>query len=229
MTLKSQLSRENHELAVFCAAIIAANVLAMLQVHGPLQMSFSLSAVPILIVSLALGWETGSMVGIYGGVLQAINYGSPLYILYSMIMGGVSGFFAKNHGLTKRWGSTLFAVGVFFMFIWMTTVGLSYMTPEIIAILMALTVFCAIEYTMLKKHLAHNPLLNMTLAACAGVAACIPYDIAILTFSQGYELFASLAVVAKDLTQDYLAAIIAAVLLQHKTLRKALELPSRVR
>jgi len=209
---------------VTSGAVVLSNILGLLSLRGPMEMSFSLSALPIFLISLTMGWEAGYAVGVLGGITQALQYGSFWYIFYTGILGAVSGHFAKNHKLNRKWGGVLFSVGVFFMFWWIILANQSRLISESLVILTALLAFTAIEYTLIKKHLTHNPLLNLTLAGCAGAAAYIPYDLLVMGVAQGYNALQGFVVLSKDLIQDYLAAIAAAVILQHKSARKLLNL-----
>jgi len=213
---------DKQRLILMAGAILLSNIFGLLSVRGPMEISFSLTALPIFLLSVTLGWETGYVVGVFGGVAQAINYGSPLYIFCTAVLGGVSGYFAKNRGFNRKWSGIFFSIGVFFMFAWIMFVNENYLASEVFAILLALLVFVVLEYHLVRRRVEHSRLMSLTLAACAGSTAYIPFDMAIMGAVQGYGMVQALVVLAKDLVQDYVAAILAVVLLQSKTVRKYL-------
>jgi len=213
------MNKKQRTVLVF-GAIIVSNLLGMLSLQEPTQMSITLTALPILIVSFTMGWEMGYVAGLFGGIVQSINYGTLWYVFYTAILGGVSGYLAKNPRLNRRLGSVLFTIGVFFMYIVIAFENKNLLASELFTILISLLLFVILEYHLVKNHLGHNPLTNLTLAGCAGAAACIPYEMAVMTVVQNYGMVQLFAGVSKEVVQGYLTAIIAAVLLQSEPIKK---------
>jgi len=211
---------ENKKAFWILAAIILSNILGFLAIKGPMSISFSLTAVPILLIALTMGWQMGALVGLFGGIVQALQYTTLWYVFYTAILGGVAGYFAKNARFNRKWGSLFFSAGTMFMFLWIIFTNQSLIASEAFVILISLLMFVIIEYTLIKKHIDHNPLLSLTLAGCAGAAAYIPYDILVLSLAQNYPTTQTLIILGKDLMQDYSAAIIAAAIVAYANARK---------
>ena len=210
---------KKQRLILILGAIILSNLLGILSIQGPMQISFSMTALPIYLIALSMGWEIGYITGLLGGITQALHYGSIWYVFYTAIIGAVSGYIYKNHHINRKWGNILFSTGIFFMFMWIVFINQYFLASEVFVILISLIMFVTLEYNIIKKHLAHNPLLNITLAGCAGAAAYIPFNIIVMALVQRYPMVPLFIILAKDLVQDYTAAILAAVLMQTKAIK----------
>jgi len=202
---------------------VMANVLAFIAIAGPLKIRFSLTAVPILIVALTRGWRNGSIVGLLGGVVQAYQYGSFWYVFLTYILGLVAGYLAFNNGFLRSLAPLAAGFGGFFIF-W--SIDIVSDVPGSIPLslpyrgLSGFVIFSAGVYLLAKKFgLERNSFLAFTLAGCAGAVAYIPYDLCLLRWIQGFPLAPALIIIAKDMAQDFTAAVIASLLLQYPRLR----------
>jgi hypothetical protein len=200
--------------------IVTANLLGSFAISGPLNIHFSLTAVPILVVALTRGWQKGSITGLLGGVVQAYQYGSLWYVFYTYIIGLVAGYLAFNAKLLGSLAPPVVGLGGFLMF-WSVDITKAGAGAGNIPLaipfrgIAGFVVFFGLSYLLVNKlGLRRGSFLLMMLAGCVGAVAYVPYDLSLLILAQGFPLAPALMVLAKDVAQDFAAAVIAGLLLQ---------------
>jgi len=230
MTKSNQRNRAEEDFSLLALMVILANVLGLFAIHGPMNISFSLTALPILVVAFSRGWRQGAVAGLLGGIVQAQQYGSLLYVFYTFIMALVAAYLSGRIELLRSLSPPLVAVGGFFMFWHMDLAesagglnleDMTLSTPY--RALIAFAFFYAAVYLLVRRlGLEKNSMLALALAGFVGVVAYIPYDALVMLLVQKYSWVPTWILLAKDLLQDYLAALLCALILQSRRARKIL-------
>ncbi len=215
-----------------------ANVLGFIAVPGPWNIKFSLTAIPILLVAFARGPWLGGLTGLFGGIVQALNYGWIGYVIYTAIQGFVAGFFAKKREYIKVAAPIFLFFGGFFMAWWidlMRGVGVTF--QDIVAATEAAKAGAAISLNYLPVagivfgivmaalglYLARKgEVAQLFLAGAMGAVAYVPYDAFALYVVQHYPWIPTWFVLAKDLVQDFVAAYITALIAVSPRIRRLL-------
>ena len=227
---------------VALAGIMAAlaNVLGFLAIPGPWNIKFSLTAIPILLVAFARGATLGALTGLFGGIVQALNYGWIGYVIYTAIQGAVAGYLAKNKRALKVSAPIFMFFGGFFMAWWIdllrgsgasfdqlvnqagsivTGAGVSLASIPLAAITLGI-IFALVSYLLLRKK---DPFYALFLAGAAGAVAYVPYDAFALYVVQHYPWIPTWFVLAKDLVQDFIAAALTALIVLSPRIKRLLK------
>jgi hypothetical protein len=223
-----------------------ANVLALFAIPGPLNIQFGLTAIPILLVALALGPRYGAICGLLGGVVQATKYGHLLYVFYTAIQGGVAGYFAFRITATKRMSPVFGLIGGAFLLFWVDLLresplqlaalqasfrdaprvfGAGWSWPSFPAVSISGAV-CLGALLFIVARGATRPGHDLRLRSLAGIygaIAYVPFDAWVLYSVQGYPWIPTWFVLGKDLAQDFIAAILCATLLSNHRIAHLLE------
>jgi uncharacterized membrane protein len=241
-TAKKSLTRE-----VALVGIMAglANALAFVALPGPLNIQFGLTAIPILLVAFALGPTWGALCGLLGGIVQATKYGHLLYVFYTAIQGGIAGLFALSPRATRRAAPLLALFGGFFLVWWVDILRNSPFTLDtlgstsfpdapkvfgpaidshlpIIAITVAVVSGIAVALLVSRRELPRQSTTHLALAGCFGAVCYAPYDAWVLYGVQGYPWLPTWFVLSKDLIQDFIAAVLVALLLRNSRIHNLL-------
>lgn len=227
-----------------------SNILALIALPGPLNIQFGLTAIPFLLASFVLGPWWGALCGLLGGLEQAQKYGHFMYIFYTALQGLVAGFFAQRAKATRRSAPLFALVGGFFLVWWVDLLrtsrftladlrttsfpqaskvfGMSraYAFPTAAAI--GAVILLAITLVVIRKDLVPNSSRHLALAGCFGAVAYVLYDVWVLHWLQGYPWLPTWFVLSKDLLQDFVAAILCALLLQNARIKNVLMAGSSV-
>jgi uncharacterized membrane protein len=217
-----------------------SNVLGLFALPGPLNIQFGMTAVPFLLVALFLGPRWGALCGLLGGITQAQKYGHILYVLYTAIQGGVTGYFAQRARET-RGAAFLFALGGgFFLFWWIDLLSASHFELKSLATSFAdapsvfgtdifipfplygtlgATLMVALTWWLVSKPLHPRGIRHFALAGCFGAVSYVPYDAFVLYWVQGYPWLPTWFVLSKDLVQDFVAAVLVASIAQNVRVR----------
>jgi uncharacterized membrane protein len=217
---------------IIITAAVAANILSLIAIKGPWNISFSLTAVPILLAAFTRGWKAGAFAGLLGGIIQAQEYGSLWYVLYTLTIGLVAGYMAERPLTLRPLAPVTAAFGGFLIF-WFTDVTtLEGKLPETFLQALSIPPYRAIAAFMafaigthlLVRHssMAKNSFITIALAGLTGAVAYAPYDILVMLAVQGYHIAPALVVLSKDLIQDITAALLCGLLLQNQFLREKL-------
>jgi len=232
------------EVALVGVMAALSNILALVALPGPLNIQFGLTAIPFLLVSFVLGPLWGGLCGLLGGVVQAQKYGHILYIVYTALQGFVAGLFARHAKATRRLAPLFALVGGFFLVWWVDLLrnsrftladlggtgfseapkvfGMSKDYPFPIAAAIGAVVLLAITLWAVRSDFAQFSSKHLALAGCFGAVAYVPYDAWVLYWVQGYPWLPTWFVLGKDLLQDFIAAILCAILLQNARIRNVL-------
>lgn len=213
-----------------------ANVLGFLAIPGPLNIKFGMTAIPILIVAFTLGPMWGAIVGLFGGVAQALNYGSIFYVMYTLIQGVVAGWLARHKTLTIRSAPVFGFVGGFFLLWWVDLMRTGQTTLQeltqtgfgeaakvfgmtinlglpLVALVGGLLLAIVLLFVPSAQKVADKSTLHLFLAGSYAAIAYIPYDAFVLYAIQSYPWIPTWFVLSKDLVQDLVAALLCAMLI----------------
>ena len=236
---KYRISTQDIALVGIMAAL--ANVLGFFAIPGPWNIQFSMTGLPILLVAFAKGPLLGALTGFFGGWVQAIKYGWEGYVIYTAIQGGIAGLFAKRMKLIRYTAFPFFFAGGFFLTWWIdqmrygkvTFQDLVTMSQKAIAagpqlalsfpyVSIIAGIIAGIIALILAWKFPNHRRLMLTLAGCMGAIAYVPYDAFALYIVQQYPWLPTWFVLAKDLVQDFTAAVITALIVENKRVRKLL-------
>ncbi|MDD5111632.1 MAG: hypothetical protein PHG85_03740 [Candidatus Altiarchaeota archaeon] len=228
---RSRAPDKNDAILIIASAILA-NILSLVAVKGPWNMSFSLAAIPILIAAVTRGWKAGGLSGLLGGIMQANEYGSFWYVFYTMIIGIAAGYAAERPPMLRIFAALIAAFGGFFMFWFSDVASTGGKLPETLLqalsitpyrAIMAFIIFAIAVHLLVRSiGLKRHSFLTIMLAGFTGAAAYVPYDMLIMLAVQGYHIAPALLLLSKDLVQDFLAAAVCGLLLQNTFLREKL-------
>ena len=237
--VKRGISTQDIALITIMAAL--ANVLGFFAIPGPWNIQFSMTGIPILLVAFARGPVLGALTGLFGGYVQAVKYGWEGYVIYTAIQGGVAGLFAKRPRLAKVAVLPFFFCGGFFLTWWVDQMRYGKVTFEDIitmsqrAIVAGPETGLALPYVsivagiitaiiafILAIKFSDKRVLMLALAGCMGAIAYVPYDAFALYIVQQYPWIPTWFVLAKDLVQDFVAAVATALIVENKRIKRLL-------